>query len=81
MTENQKEYADFIQKSLGGDRTIVLVEEMSTAIVEALKVHVRPKGKKGQVFQTIVPPMNGNWSIAIKNLRTRINHVYGEAVV
>ncbi|MEG0379220.1 MAG: hypothetical protein RR614_12145 [Eubacterium sp.] len=81
MTENQKQYADLIQRTLGDDKTIVLVEEMKMAIVEALKVHVQPQGKKNKVFQAIVPSANGNWSIAVKNLRTRINHVYGETVV
>ena len=81
MTENQQKYADLIKQALESDRTMILIEPMKMALMEALRVHVQPKGEKRRSFDAIVPTEKGNWDVAVKNLRTRINHVYGGKVV
>lgn len=81
MTENQRKYAELIKQALESERTMILIEPMKMALMEALRVHVQPHGEKRRSFDTIVPTEEGNWDVAIKNLRTRINHVYGEKVV
>lgn len=81
MTENQQKYADLIKRALESERTMILIEPMKMALMEALRVHVQPKGEKRRFFDTIVPTEKGNWDVAVKNLRTRMNHVYGGRVV
>lgn len=81
MTENQQKYADLIKHALESEQTMILIEPMKMALMEALRVHVQPQGEKRRSFDTIVPTKKGNWNVAVKNLRTRINHVYGGKVV
>ena len=81
MTENQERYAGLIKQALEKEETMILIEPMKMALMEALRVHVQPQGEKRRSFDTIVPTERGNWDVAVKNLRTRINHVYGGRVV
>ena len=81
MTENQERYAGLIKQALENERTMILIEPMKMALMEALRVHVQPQGEERRSFDTIVPTEKGNWDVAVKNLQTRINHVYGGKVV
>lgn len=60
MTENQQKYADLIKKTLEIEQTMILIEPMKMALMEALRVHVQPKGEKRRSFDTIVPTQAGN---------------------
>lgn len=81
MSENQKKYAERIKLAMENERTMILIEPMKMALMEALRVQVQPQGEKRRSFDTIVPTEKGNWDVAVKNLRMRINHVYGGHVV
>jgi len=90
VTEKDRKTIEWLQEYAGIDErigqlesehTMILIEPMKMALMEALRVHVQPKGEKRRSFDTIVPTEKGNWNVAVKNLRTRINHVYGGRVV
>ena len=82
MTERQQEYIKILAAEIENENVRVVYSPFKMGGFDAVRVTVTKNGSdRKAVVNGIVPTDGANWDIAIKNLRRKINHSYGESIV
>ena len=82
MTERQQEYIKILAAEIENENVRVVYSPFRAEHGECIEIIINRKGSdRKAVVNGIVPTDGANWDIAIKNLRRKINHSYGESIV
>lgn len=80
LNKDYEQYLNYLRSELDSSEVMIIYSEKVDSLYPAIEVVVMPAKGKRRSFDALVPK-NGNYARAAKELKNRINRVYGEEVV